>query len=109
MARSLSPFFISIASVEKGHGVVGIQSDHLGVIGNGSVVVTFFRIGIAPVVKGHNVVGIQPNGLGVIGNGSVVLAFFRIIEAPVVKGTSVVGSVWGRFRDLGKRRAAVAF
>src|SRR5262245_24796242 len=109
MARSLSPFFISIGPVEKGHGVVGIQSDHLGVIGNGSVVVTFFRIGIAPVVKGHNVVGIQPDGLAVIRQGPVVLAFFRIIEAPVVKGPSVVGIQSDRLGVIGNRSLDVAF
>jgi hypothetical protein len=71
-------FQLRSSSIAKDESIIGIKSDRLVVIGDGSAVVALVRISDAPVVKGQSVVGIQSNRLAEIGNGSILVAFIRI-------------------------------
>src|SRR5262249_54966607 len=83
-ARSLSPLlYINNTSVVEADSVLGIESNALVVIGNGSVIVAFSHISETPAAKGVSVVGIQSDRLTVICNGSIGVAFFRISDAAV--------------------------
>jgi hypothetical protein len=54
-------FSFALPRLQKGESIVGIESNRLVVISDGSVVVAFVRISIAPVPKGETAFGIEPD------------------------------------------------
>src|SRR5215813_988185 len=67
--------------------MVRIESNGLVVIGNGSVVVAFFRISDAPVVKSASDLRIESNGLAVGCDSPVIGAVVGICDALAHKGS----------------------
>ena len=83
------------SSSAKSESIVGIESNRLVVISDGSVVVAFVPISIAPVPKGETAFGIEPDRLVKIGDGLVIVAFVCISDAPGAQGESALGIEFG--------------
>ena len=83
---------INDATVAKGESTLGIESNRLVIIRDGSVYVAFVSISDAPVPKGVSAFGIELDRLVKIGDGSVYVAFVCISDAPVAESESLLGS-----------------
>src|SRR6516225_240848 len=73
------------SSIAKSKGIVGVKSNCLVVISDGSFVVAFVCINDASVPKGVGALGFESNRLVKIGKRSVVGAFACINDASVAK------------------------
>ena len=78
MALSYSPFFVGEAPVVIGLGVLRVEPDGLGEVGNRLVVFALLPVGEAPVAIRLGIFRVQPDGLGVVGNRLVVFALLPV-------------------------------
>src|SRR5262249_59374667 len=66
----------------KGFGVLGIEPDYLGVIGDRRVVVVLIHVREAAVVERVGVLGVEPDCLRVFRNRAVGVVLVVIVNAP---------------------------
>ena len=97
------------SSMAKRKSIVGVKSNRLVVIGDGSIVVAFIHISVTPVLEGEGAFGIESNCRVKIGNGSLIIAFVCIYDASVPKGVGALGFESNRFVEIGERSVVGAF
>ena len=78
------------SSIAKSKGIVGVKSNCLVVISDGSFVVAFIHISVTPVLEGEGAFGIESNCRVKIGNGSLIVALVCINDASVPKGVGAL-------------------
>jgi hypothetical protein len=66
------------SSIAKSESIVGVKSNRLVVISDGSFVVAFIHVSVTPVLEGEGAFGIEPNCRVKIGDGSIIVAFVCI-------------------------------
>ena len=84
MARSYSPLEPKPAPVVERRGIVRVEADGLGVVGDGPVVLPLGRPGPAPVDERSGLVRVESDDLAVVGHGLVRLALLLPDQAPPV-------------------------
>src|SRR5689334_3989819 len=97
------------SSIAKSKSIVGVKSNRLTVISDGSIVVAFIHISVTPVLEGEGAFGIESNCRVKIGNGSLIIAFVCIYDASVPKGVRALGFESNRFVKIGERSVVAAF
>ena len=97
------------SSIAKSESIVGVKSNRLVVISDGSFVVTFIHVSVTPVLEGEGAFGIEPNCRVKIGDGSIIVAFVCIYDASVPKGVGALGFESNRLVKIGKRSVVSAF
>ena len=74
------------AAAGEGVGVLRIDLDRHGVVGNGAIVLALGPVGVAAAIEGVGVLRIDLDRHGVVGNGAIVLALGPMGIAAVVVG-----------------------
>src|SRR6516165_6092903 len=85
------------SSITKSESIVGVKSNRLVVISEGSFVVAFTQISVTPVLEREGAFGIESDCLAKIGDSFFIIAFVRIYDASVPKGMSILGLESDRF------------
>ena len=97
------------SSIAKSRSIVGVKSNRLVVIGDGSIVVAFIHISVTPVLEGEGAFGIESNCRVEIGNGSLIVAFVCMYDASVPKGMGALGIESNGLIKIGERSVVGAF
>src|SRR6516164_1200807 len=97
------------SSFAKSQSIVGVKSNHLVVISDGSIVVTFIHESVTPIPVRESAFGIESDCLAKIGDSFFIIAFVRIDDASVPKGMSILGLESDRLIKVGDGSVVVAF
>ena len=92
---ALSYSFLSRQALPRllnAQGVLGVEADGLGVVGDGLVVLLLVAPGDAAVVERDGVLGVEADGLGVVGDGLVVLLLVAQAMPRLLNGAAYLGS-----------------
>jgi hypothetical protein len=97
------------SSFAKSQSIVGVKSNHLVVISDGSIVVAFIQVSVTPIPVRESAFGIESDRLVKIGNGSFVITFVRIDDPSVPKGMSILGLESDRLIKVGEGSVVITF
>jgi hypothetical protein len=73
------------AAVPIAAGILLVEPNGFGVVGNGAVVLSFGKMRKAAVMVGDDVVWIDSNCLIIVGYGSIIFAFSVVVVSTTIE------------------------